>query len=51
MIFQKFILEYLSTDFSTYICTPPQGWPKPIFESAVGEYRCGSKNQSRDIPK
>ena len=51
MIFQKFISEYLSTDFSSHTRTPPQGWAKPIFESAVGEYGCGSKNQSRDIPK
>jgi hypothetical protein len=45
------ISEYLSIDFSTHTGTPPQGWPKPLFETAVGEYGYGSKNQLKDILK
>jgi hypothetical protein len=51
MIFWRLISEYLSIDFSTHTRTPPQGWPKPPFETAVGKYGYGSKNQFKDILK
>jgi hypothetical protein len=51
MIFQRFVLKYLSIDFSTHTRTPPQGWPKSNFDTPVGEYGCESKNRWRDISK
>ncbi len=51
MLLQRLILEYLSIDFSTHTCTPPQGCSKCTFDTPVGEYRYGSENRLRVIPK